>query len=174
MVVTSSGVSVLPLYAGKVWVGVAPRKLFQTQSEEPYLVRWAVFCEAVECVRSRHGISVWWSEPRSHTHDGCRCYCRSELCTRMVTRLPMKGVGSRATLLKRYQVVVRMQDQMNCIRDSLESSEPIPFPNHVGWLLCKRQVWQQRIRKRLPETSNLTAGLWVRLPPPDTILDWSV
>ena len=40
----------------------------------------------------------------------------------------MKGVGSRATLLKRYQVVVRMQDQMNCIRDSLESSEPIPFP----------------------------------------------
>ena len=48
MVVTSSGVSVLPLYAGKVWVGVAPRKLFQTQSEEPYLVRWAVFCEAVE------------------------------------------------------------------------------------------------------------------------------
>ena len=27
------------LYAGKVWVGVAPRKLFQTQSEEPYLVK---------------------------------------------------------------------------------------------------------------------------------------
>ena len=54
---TSSGVSVLPLYAGKVWVGVAPRKLFQTQSEEPYLVRWAVFCEAVECVRSRHRLA---------------------------------------------------------------------------------------------------------------------
>ena len=36
------------LYVGKVWVEVAPRKLFQTQSEEPYLVRWAVFCEAVE------------------------------------------------------------------------------------------------------------------------------
>ena len=56
MVATSSGVCVLPLYAGKVWVGVAPRKLFQsdrftsasvvktlhlwvTQSEEPYLVK---------------------------------------------------------------------------------------------------------------------------------------
>ena len=36
---TSSGVCVLPLYAGEVWVGVAPRKLFQTQSEEPYLVK---------------------------------------------------------------------------------------------------------------------------------------
>ena len=44
------------LYAGKVWVGVIPRKLFQTQSEEPYLVKWAVSCEAV-VVRSRHRLA---------------------------------------------------------------------------------------------------------------------
>ena len=46
----------------------------------------------------------------------------------MVKGIPMTGVGSGATPLKRYQVVVRMQDQSNCIRSSLESSEPIPFP----------------------------------------------
>ena len=46
-----------------------------------------------------------------------------------MSTLPMKGVGSGTTPLKRYQVVVRMQDRSNCIRGSLESSEPIPFPN---------------------------------------------
>ena len=57
ILVTSSGVCVLSLYAGKVRVGVAPRKLFQwenvrfsislngnvhrvTQREESYLVAW--------------------------------------------------------------------------------------------------------------------------------------
>ena len=83
------------LYVGKVWVGVAPRKLFQTQSEEPYLVRWAVFCEAVECGRSRHRLA---SDGLNHVLI---------LTTVLQTVVPMKGVGSGATPLKRYQVVVR-------------------------------------------------------------------
>jgi len=46
-----------------------------------------VFCEAVEwsgAAITWDASVLIWSEPRSHIHDECRCYCRSELCTRMV------------------------------------------------------------------------------------------
>ena len=72
-------------------------------------------------VRSRHRLA---SDGLNHV----LIFTMGVAVVRKCQRHPIEGVGSGTTPLKRYQVVVRMQDQSNCIRGSLESSEPIPFP----------------------------------------------
>ena len=100
----------LSLYVGKVWAGVAPHKLFQTQREEPYLVRWAVFCEAVEW----SGADITGTLVVLHGLNHVPILTMSVAVTVKRTtgsthgkRHSIEGVGSGTTPLKRYQVVVR-------------------------------------------------------------------